>query len=235
MRRIMFLLLALAAMAAFVALGFWQLGRARWKEEYLATHAAALAAAPVPLEAALDAGADPAGALRVFGRGHFEHDATVFLDNQVQEGKTGVMVLTLFRPRGAAPPVLVNRGFIPLGPERVAPTLATTPTAEVRIEGLLVRRSLPGLKLGNAVFERGRPAPLLAYIDLDQLRAGMDARLYDGVVQLDPASPYGFAREWRALPNTLPPQRHRGYAVQWFGLAVATLAIALVLGFRRRP
>ncbi|HZX80478.1 MAG TPA: SURF1 family protein, partial [Lysobacter sp.] len=33
--------------------------------------------------------------------------------------------------------------------------------------------------------------------------------------------------------NTLTPDRHRGYAVQWYGLAVTTLVIALVLTFRR--
>ena len=48
----------------------------------------------------------------------------------------------------------------------------------------------------------------------------------------------GYARDLDILPNTLPPDRHLGYAVQWFALAVAMLAIALVLTFRkhgRRP
>ena len=34
------------------------------------------------------------------------------------------------------------------------------------------------------------------------------------------------------LPNTLPPERHLGYAVQWFALALAVLVTALVLSFR---
>ena len=36
------------------------------------------------------------------------------------------------------------------------------------------------------------------------------------------------------LPNTLPPQRHLSYAVQWFGLALTVLVVALVLERRRR-
>ena len=36
------------------------------------------------------------------------------------------------------------------------------------------------------------------------------------------------------LPKTLPPERHLGDAVQWFGLALAVLATALLLSFRRR-
>ena len=35
------------------------------------------------------------------------------------------------------------------------------------------------------------------------------------------------------LPNTLPPEKHRGYAVQWFALALAVLVTALVLTFRK--
>lgn len=234
MRRFLLWLLAVALLAAFVALGLWQLGRARWKEEYLALHAAALAADPVPLESALAAGGDPAGVQRVYGRGRFDGGATVYLDNQVQDGRVGVMVLTLFRPTGAAKPVLVNRGFVPVAADRSVPAPDPAPQGEVEVEGLLVRRSLPGLKLGNASYRRGGAIPLLAYIDLEQLRASMDARLHDGILLLDAASPHGFAREWRALPNTLPPQRHRGYAVQWFGLALATLVTALVLQIRAR-
>ena len=42
------------------------------------------------------------------------------------------------------------------------------------------------------------------------------------------------ARDLDLLPNTLPPEKHRGYAFQWAALASAVLVIALVLGLRRR-
>ena len=41
-------------------------------------------------------------------------------------------------------------------------------------------------------------------------------------------------RDLDILPNTLSPERHLGYAVQWFGLAIAVLVIALVMTFRKR-
>ncbi|WP_343239036.1 SURF1 family cytochrome oxidase biogenesis protein, partial [Stenotrophomonas sp.] len=56
----------------------------------------------------------------------------------------------------------------------------------------------------------------------------------DRVLRLDPALPFGDARDLDLLPNTLPPQRHLGYAVQWFGLALTVLVVALVLERRRR-
>ncbi|MGH8031146.1 MAG: SURF1 family cytochrome oxidase biogenesis protein, partial [Luteimonas sp.] len=53
------------------------------------------------------------------------------------------------------------------------------------------------------------------------------------VLKLDPASPLGYARDLDILPNTLPPERHLGYALQWFAMAAAVFAIAALLSFRK--
>ena len=42
---------------------------------------------------------------------------------------------------------------------------------------------------------------------------------------------YRFLREW--TPQILPPERHQGYALQWFTFALAALVIFLVLHWRR--
>jgi cytochrome oxidase assembly protein ShyY1 len=76
---------------------------------------------------------------------------------------------------------------------------------------------------------------LLTRIDIAARADGLGVPLAPRVLRLDPALPLGYARDLDVLPNTLPPERHRGYAVQWFGLALATLILALFLGFRRRP
>jgi cytochrome oxidase assembly protein ShyY1 len=60
------------------------------------------------------------------------------------------------------------------------------------------------------------------------------------VLKLDPAQSLASdgradARDLDILPNTLPPDRHLGYAVQWFGLALAVLVTALVVTFRKSP
>ena len=54
------------------------------------------------------------------------------------------------------------------------------------------------------------------------------------VLKLDPALPLGYTRDLDILPNTLPPERHLGYAVQWFGLALAVFITALLLTLRTR-
>ena len=53
------------------------------------------------------------------------------------------------------------------------------------------------------------------------------------VLRLDPALPLGYDRDLELLANTLPPEKHRGYALQWFALELAVFVTALILTFRR--
>ena len=64
------------------------------------------------------------------------------------------------------------------------------------------------------------------------------AALAPRVLKLDPALPLPaggppYVRDLDILPNTLPPERHLGYAVQWFALAIAVFLTALVVTFRK--
>jgi len=49
-------------------------------------------------------------------------------------------------------------------------------------------------------------------------------------VLLDPAAPDGYRRNWR--PSDFGPERHIGYAFQWFALAVTLVILYLAWSFR---
>ena len=49
---------------------------------------------------------------------------------------------------------------------------------------------------------------------------------------LDASQAEGFERNWQARTN-FGPQRHIGYAVQWFAFAFAAVVIYLLLSFKR--
>lgn len=236
---------ALLAAAGFASLGVWQLQRGAWKERLLAGWTSALAESPRDYAAAL-AGraalprredlaastADAALPLPVEVRGQWEPATTLLLDNQRLDAALGVFVLTRFVPLDGAPPLLVNRGWLPLPPDRTPPAVPEPTQGEVALRGLLVAAPAAGLKLAAPAWSPGQPPPLLAALDLAALRAARGP-LFDGVLQLDPAAPDGFTRRWQPLPNTLPPEKHRGYALQWFGLATAVVVIYFLLAFRR--
>jgi surfeit locus 1 family protein len=69
------------------------------------------------------------------------------------------------------------------------------------------------------------------FIDFKQMARRLDSALGAMIVRLDPKSPYGYRREWQIAP--MGPQRHLGYAVQWFALACTLLVIYVLVNLRR--
>lgn len=222
---------ALLAAAGFARLGAWQGGRAVEKERMLADVARVLHdRRAVPLAAADDARRMARydwGA----GRGRFLATPPLLLDNRQRAGRVGVEAYAAFQPEQGAP-LLVDLGWRPIGADRRLPRV-DLPRGEVEVRGLLVPPPSAGLKLGGAMARQGDAWLVVRLEPGAAARALGLPRLAPRVLRLDPAAPFGYPRDLELLANTLPPERHRGYAVQWFGLALTTLAIALVLTFRR--
>lgn len=224
--------LALALAAGFSALGRWQLGRAVEKESVVAAAAAVLQnPAPVALDRAWDRAR--AGAYDwAEGTGTFAELPPLLLDNQQRAGRVGVRVYRAFQP-GSGRPLLVDTGWLPLPADRTLPVLPRL-AGEHAIRGLLVPPPSPGLALGTAMGARGEAGWLMTRVDLDAIGQALGMPLAPRVLRLDPVLPLGHERDLDLLPNTLPPEKHRGYALQWFGLALASLLTALVLTIRTR-
>ena len=72
---------------------------------------------------------------------------------------------------------------------------------------------------------------LVQYPDMTELSAALGRDLAPRQVLLDPGVPDGYVRDW-AVPGTTP-DRHLGYAVQWFAFAALAAAIWIVLSLRK--
>jgi len=103
-----------------------------------------------------------------------------------------------------------------------------------QLDGLLVSPPSPGLAIGPAYVKTSDDYWLLTRMSLQDLSVELKTPLASRILRLNPDLPIGHARDLDILPNTLPPEKHRGYAVQWFGLCLATLVITLVLTWRKR-
>ena len=224
--------LALLVVAGFARLGFWQLARMHEKETLLASvHAVLAQRVPQPLSLASDS-ARARGFDWVVGRGRFDDAPAVLLDNQSRDERPGVRAYRLFVPEAGAP-MLVELGWLPLPGDRAMPQVAPI-KGDVEVRGLLLPPPSPGLVAATA--NRTPKGEILATAldapDLPALLGG--EKLPPRVLRLDPAmKDIGYARDLDVLPNTLPPSRHLGYAVQWFALSLAVLATAAVLTFRK--
>jgi surfeit locus 1 family protein len=226
--------LAVLAIAAFASLGRWQLARMHEKQAMLdAVQHVLDARRAQPLASAGDT-----QRARDYdwaeGEGTFAAAPPVLLDNQSRDQRPGVRAYRLFLARDGSR-LLVELGWLPLAGDRRMPAVAAVPGPR-RIRGLLMPPPSPGLAAAVAARQADGTIVTTA-VDADDVAALLGTpALPPRVLRLDPALPLGYARDLDILPNTLPPQRHLGYAVQWFALAAAVLATALLLTFRKpRP
>lgn len=230
-RRILLAIFGLCLVLGFSALGNWQWGRGLEKQAMLEAAEAARAEAPWPLSAAGNA----QGVNRSAGAGRFLDTPPLWLDNQRRGPRVGVRLYCAFQPHDGTA-LLVDLGWLPLPGDRTLPREAC-PTGPARLSGLLAPPPAVGLRLGEGLESRDGGARWLA-LHLEPAavaRAWQLPALAPRVLRLDPSLPLGHERDLEALANTLPPEKHRGYAIQWFGLAFATLVVTLLLWFRKRP
>ena len=236
-------ILALAVSVLFASLGRWQLARMHEKQAKLDAAAQALGNhVPQPLLLA----SDPKRASAydwAAGTGSIT-GSTVWLDNQMRAGRPGVRMYCVLLPDDGVQAVLVDAGWWPLDGRRTLPVFGCPLGHGVAVRGLLAPPPSSGLAQGAALAASGPQRWLATRLDLSAI--ARELRLSTGiaprVLRLDPVRAKGDAgvmlapgeRDLDILPNTITPDRHLGYAVQWFGLALAVLVIALVLTLRNR-
>lgn len=216
-------LAAVAAAVAFAWLGVWQLERAGEKRGLAADFAGsgpALEWQHLPIDAPRYQ--------RVAVRGRYDPNHQFLLDNRSHESVAGVEVLTPFvLDDGSA--VIVNRGWLPFGATRQDLPSVGVDADNRTVVGRIDLLPRPGIWL------QGRPATgwprLVNYPRMEELELALGRELARRQVLLDPAVPDGYVRAW-TVPGTTP-DRHLGYAVQWFALAALAVAIWFVLSFRK--
>jgi surfeit locus 1 family protein len=222
-------LLAIGLFAMLVALGRWQLHRAAEKRTLFDSFAAAgVAAQPIDLRSAKVPRYSYVAAV-----GSYDATRQVLIDNMVEGERAGYFVITPFALQ-AGGWVLVNRGWVPLGSTR-ADRPAIPVGGNVRtIRGRADNLPSPGIRMGVPA-PLAPPYPVVAAYptraEVAQLLKESNWLSATDVILLDADQPDGYVRNW--APPGFPPMRHIGYAVQWFGLALALGVIYVVTNFRR--
>ena len=217
------LLVTLAA-AAFVRLGIWQLDRLRQRRAFNEHYAQARALPALALPTSEDLGAMEFRS--VIARGRYDFDDQVALRNQYYADEYGYDLLTpLVLADGRA--VLVDRGWIPAqGNAASAAWRAYDRPGDVTIGGVL-RLGQSGAPFGSTSPGSGPGENGLLFwnfIDLERIGAQMPQGLLPAYIQLDPAA----GSDAPPIPDWAEPDLtegpHLGYALQWFGFSVASVA-----------
>jgi surfeit locus 1 family protein len=219
-RRARLVVLAAAVMTSGVTarLGFWQLDRARQKQQIAADMRERRALPPLPAEALArdEAGLAAQRYRSITLRGRWLPDRTVYLDNRQMDGRPGFFVVTpLQLPDGDA--VLVQRGWLQRNfreRERLQPI--DTPTGEVALTGRVVAPPSALFSLGAA-----GSGLIRQNLPLDEFARETGLRLRPlSIQQLSAESGVTDPLQRRWPEPQVDVGKHHGYAFQWFALSL---------------
>ena len=221
------LIAAVAGALLAARLGFWQLDRAAQKvalqtalesrSRLPALDAVALARTP--------AAAEPQHYRPAVVSGRWIAERTLFLDNRQMDGKVGFFVVTPLQIEGTSEAVLVERGWVGRNfTDRTALPPIVTPAGNVTVAG---RVAPPPSRLFE--FAGAASGPIRQNLDIPAYARETSLTLLPlSILQLDTpaassgagagAGADGLARHWPAPAGDV--QKHYGYAVQWFAIAV---------------
>lgn len=226
----------LLMLALLVSAGLWQLDRAEEKRALAAEQAYRGTKTPVVLLPGLLDETNPAQLRHRLSNalGQYRGQQQYLLDNRTHAHAAGYHVLTPFRLQGSNVHVLVNRGWLPVGADRRRLPDLSVNQQPLSVQGMIVDPPAPGLALGASGYEAGGWPKVVQRIDLVRMQEQLNSPLLPFILRLSPASEHGYQRDWK-IQTGLSPQRHVGYAVQWFALAVALLGLSLWVAVKRAP
>lgn len=215
-------------------LAFWQLDRADTKARWIQEQVERSSGPPLTLAQALKLDSPTNYPIEVHG--HFDNSRTILLDNRVLERVAGYHVLTPLQSE-AGHWVLVNRGWIARGADRnVLPDIPAI-DGPVTVNGFTYQYSNRTFTLAEDDLSAPSWPLRLQKIEIDALAGILGVELAPFEIRVTPQSELEagdqLPRVWH--DPVMGPERHHGYAVQWFAMAAAALIFFIVVSLRRRP
>ena len=212
-----------------VLLGNWQTRRAEEKLSIAARLVERGAIAPVVLGSG---GGLPVDIeyRRVRVTGEWVAAWPLFLDNRPLNGRAGFILAMPFKIAGANQNVLVLRGWLPRDAREYGklPEFAT-PAGPTTIEGVATLSAGHVMQLGTP--GALKPGALVQNLTVDEVASASGLALLPFFVQQSGAGQGdGLVRDWPAPATGV--DKHRGYAFQWYALALMAALFFVITGFR---
>jgi surfeit locus 1 family protein len=193
-------------------LGVWQLHRYHFKQTLLTDYQQRASNAPAPFTAlALTADLQ---FQHVKVQGELLDSLTMLVENRVHDGHMGFEVVTPLQIKGQDKLLLVDRGWVAEPPR-------FTGAQSAEITGVIKFLNEYQFILGKNILQPDVTPLRMQKIDTQEISKSLQKEVYPFVLRLDANAQHGFLREWTM--GGMTPERHMGYAVQWFIMAAVLL------------
>lgn len=218
--------LGLLMLPLLLRLGFWQLERAEEKQQLNSVIAQQHQLPPVT-KINQYPGAD-LQYRKIQLQGYFDQQRYWLLDNKTRQGRVGYEVIVPFVDSSGAT-ILINRGWIAASPMRSEIPIVDLAKGMRRIEGFAYQPShnvMTGNTHAESVVKGSEWPKRIQKVDIADLyrQLNIDPKV-SYLLRLETFSDAALVTQWRWINSS--PQKHQGYAVQWFAMA-SVLLVALL-------
>lgn len=220
-------MVALCAFVLLVQLGRWQWHRALEKKNMLFSQRAQAKQPPLSW---LEGSSEPSMYQTIRVKGQFL-PTTLLLDNQTHQHQFGYDVLSpMVLPQGGV--VLVDRGWVPGDPSRTTYPMVSVPQGTHWITGYVYVPSQRGWLLGEEMEQEQSKRIVVERVDVNKISHLLHKSVYPFMIRLGTQEPNGYVRAWPIV--AMSPQRHQGYAVQWFTMAFVIVVLYVSLNTKKK-
>lgn len=200
-------------------LGLWQLDRAEQKRELLDSWQQAKPSQELPLEQEMTRGSYKA----VILKGVLDRERYFLLDNRVRNGRVGYEIVALFI-EDSGRSVLVNLGWVLASLDRGVLPEVEVPKGQQTISGS-VRVIEKGFALSGDDLEEEQWPKVIQQLDVGKMSSRLVIDIESLEIRLTEPLVPGLDLNWPVV--NMKPEKHLGYAFQWFAMASALLCLII--------
>lgn len=207
-----------------VKLGFWQLDRAELKTQLQSQLIERQASEPLTFDQILGTPtSESLTGYRLNASVGPVSENIFLLDNQVFNGRVGYLAIQAMQVSQEQPWILVELGFIPAGTDRrILPDIKAIDTT-LTLNGKLYQKYANPMS-STLMPESGWPKRI-QNLNIPEISKLLDKPIAPVIFQPDDIPGLNLPHPWTPIP--LSAQKHRGYALQWFSMAIAFALLVL--------
>ena len=219
------LVFSLLMLPFLVSLGSWQLERGDEKQQIVDHHARNQQLPPVINADELVTGEDQQYRL-AWIRGKVDNQRIIILDNKVKNGRPGYEILQSVTLSGVKEKLLINRGWVEASLDRgILPSISPI-EGEIQLRGYLYRALKGGYRLDDGIRQVQDWPSRVGWITLERAEELFNEPFMPYQLRLDQDSIGALKTGWTTV--AVKPEKHVGYAVQWFAMAVTLLIMTII-------
>lgn len=215
-------LLTLCLFTLFCSLGVWQYQRAQFKKELIAQFTSRQHAKPLTINDIHDATQLEYYPLTV--RGFLDTEHEILVENKFYQHHVGFEVLTPMVLQDLSI-ILINRGWIDKPPK------LTIANGKTTVTGIIHTLPEKVFQIGQAQTDAYWPKFIQNNSWREIKRVMPNRHIHPYVLVLQAGAPLSFTPIYK--PSVMPPEKHLGYAFQWFAMALALLVIFIAVNAKK--